>query len=521
MAMACGFRCLPSSGAIRSLDGIELHRIKPRAPFSLRSPMERFPRQLVLNNSDAQIFSPGLSASPGSAFLIPFILEVAQPSSEASILTFLQLHDPHLVSCSYVRCAWFFVALFSILREEMVRWGRHGNYIALSEAWRDFLSSRRQRIYEQVVVRSVELVETDLCRADITKSPSRKDAQAAAEALILQICRMTGERPSSRGKVQLLLLFDDASVLEASEYTIIVTSHLFIHLPVMFLHISPPWKGGPSERTEEDVKDLGHYLSAEALVPLPLDMPLDIRTNHLWEFLSGRMIWNGIHYDSVSILHARVPPKHGEQTVARSKATEPTILDDGEANPFRMIIDSREESIIDKIGGSTRVDCEVVEFPSTPTRLLDFLEMIFGAEQMSQLSKSTVTELPMFGYVFRNAWVHFTHVVRPDDNQEQQMMSLGSKLESALSQQAALVDSWRRMLIPVFSGSSAQAVRREIATSAVVISFGDVNNELELESLPDLLPQLFIQLHEGLGSAIRVETRRTSSNGAFGYQITA
>ncbi|KAF9263423.1 hypothetical protein L218DRAFT_865145, partial [Marasmius fiardii PR-910] len=191
------------------------------------------------------------------------------------------------------RCAWFFVALFSRLREEMVRWGRHNSYIKLSEAWRTYFASRQRRIFEEVRARAIELVETDPWRTDIARSQCRKDAQAVAEALILQICRMTGERPSSRGKVQLLLFFNDASVLGASEYPLVVMSHLFIHLPIVFLHISPrtvSLKRGAPECGEECVKDLGHYLSSEALVPLPLDMPSDVRTNYLWEFLSGRML---------------------------------------------------------------------------------------------------------------------------------------------------------------------------------------------------------------------------------------
>ncbi|KAL0570504.1 hypothetical protein V5O48_011450 [Marasmius crinis-equi] len=522
--------------------------------------MDTLPRHIELTNGDAEILTSGnaqIVREPGSAFLIPFVFS-SHDSAEAGLLEFLKVSDPDQYSCRYVRCAWFFVALFSKICEEMIRWHRHNSYLKLAEVWRDFIWARREKIYEDVRLRSIELLHADPWRADRSGSQSQKEAQSAAEALILQICRMTGERPASRGKIQVLVFFNDASVLGASEYPLVTTSHLFIHLPIMFLHITRREPEPPAEN-EDCHQDLAQYFRSEAFVPLPMDMPIEVRTSYLWEFLSGRMLWRAVYYDqqldettprgAVSGLFGldraqddiemvvspvdsddETPPiERFAQTVSlrsphrsnsfSSDQSQDMLLDVQPEVTSRSPVLDGKGALLQEIAHSLE-DCVATKFPNTPIRLLDLLEMLLGPEEMSQLTKSSVTELPMFGYVYKNAWVHLTRILRSEETND----SLGTQLEGALSQRAALADSRRRIFIPVFSASSSlEAVRHEIATSAAVISFGDSCEDLDLGSLPDLLPQLVVKFQEEASPtpSAKLDTIRTSANGAFGYQITA
>ncbi|KAK1232649.1 hypothetical protein PQX77_004211 [Marasmius sp. AFHP31] len=537
----------------------------------------RIPRHFELRNCDAENLSSGNAhtvSEPSSAFLIPFTFSPHNPSDTA-VLDFLRIDDQKHGSCRYVRCAWLFVALFAKIRDAMIRCHRHNSYLKLAELWREFIWSRREKIFEDVMSTATQLVDADPWRTDRTRSQSQKEAQNAAEALILQICRMTGETPSSRGKIQVLVFFNDASVLGPAEYPIVVTSHLFIHLPIMFLHLTPR-KSTFKESLDdsEELQDLGEYFRSEAFVPLPLDMPLEVRSSYLWEFLSGRMLWRAIYYDTypdealgrtsvsdpIGIPKSRgdiemfAPPAEDDSDgtppceqlrhislrspppvqLANSDFSQDMLVDDdddddtlsppssyggAEVKMSNMITDDGRCTLLQQIAHSLD-DC-VTRFQHTPVRLLDLLELFFGPEQMTELSKATVTELPMFGFTFRNAWVHLARILRVDETPEKE--PLGTQLETALSQRVALADSRRRIYIPVFSASSsAQAVRHGIATSAVVISLGDTCEDIDFGSLPDLLPLLVVQFSEDASSTTtELGTIRTSKNGAFGYQITA
>ncbi|KAJ8077156.1 hypothetical protein AAF712_004056 [Marasmius tenuissimus] len=536
----------------------------------------RIPRHFELRNCDAESLSSGNAhtvSEPSSAFLIPFTFSPHNPSDTA-ILDFLRLDDQKHGSSRYVRCAWLFVALFAKIRDAMMRCHRHNSYLKLAELWREFIWSRREKIFEDVMSTAAQFVDADPWRADRTRSQSQKEAQNAAEALILQICRMTGETPSSRGKIQVLVFFNDASVLGPAEYPIVVTSHLFIHLPIMFLHLTPR-KSTFKESLDdsEELQDLGEYFRSEAFVPLPLDMPLEVRSSYLWEFLSGRMLWRAIYYDTYPDESLGRTPVSGPIGIPKSRGDiemfAPPAEDDSDgtppceqlrhislrspppadfANSEDMLVDDDEEddeedeTLSPPPYGGEEVkmsnmitdderwlqqmahsldDC-VTRFQHTPIRLLDLLELFFGPEEMTELSKATVTELPMFGFTFRNAWVHLARILRADETSDKE--SLGTQLDTALSQRVALADSRRRIYIPVFSASSsAQAVRHGIATSAVVISFGDTCEDVDFGSLPDLLPLLVVQFPKVASptATTKLGTIRTSANGAFGYQITA
>ena len=134
--------------------------------------MNTLPRKFELTNCDAENLSSGNARTlrdPNSAFLIPFtfsrqfplsfslrfqtflnIFYLANNPVDAAILHFLSLDDLRHQSCRYVRCAWFFVALFAKVREAMILFHRHNSYLRLAELWREFIWTRREKIYEDI-----------------------------------------------------------------------------------------------------------------------------------------------------------------------------------------------------------------------------------------------------------------------------------------------------------------------------------------------------------------------------------
>ncbi|ESK88445.1 hypothetical protein Moror_14681 [Moniliophthora roreri MCA 2997] len=254
--------------------------------------------------------------------VIPFIFSrdggnTCYPDPDVSILEILRVHYnsediPESSESHSMRCAWFLVALFSRIRQEMQTWEVHHGYRELAQAWKDYFCSHRAQIYEEVRALTIDLISIDPWPTDVLKSQCKKQAKAAAESLISQISRLTGGESSTRRDMKLVISFDDADALEEAEYTMIILSSLFVHLPIMFFHItsrsllniecSNEVTPGAFENT------LPSSYHDPAFVPLPLDLPSGSLRKSIQEFLSGRRMWR-------AICHAGINPNENAQSV--------------------------------------------------------------------------------------------------------------------------------------------------------------------------------------------------------------
>ncbi|KAK7035519.1 hypothetical protein VNI00_011812 [Paramarasmius palmivorus] len=253
------------------------------------------------------------------AFVIPFILgrdgSDCRPGPDVSILELLRVdynseNIPESAESHSMRCAWFLVALFSKIRDEISTWEHHQNYLELSRTWKQYFWVHKTRILEDVRARTIDLISIDPWPTDGLRSQCKKQARLAAESLVALISRLAGGEPSTLQTIRLIISFDHAEVLAEAEYSMIILSHLFTHLPIMFLHITTRPMHGTISFTRTALPTVNYPFAAlhedSMFVPLPLDLPSGCLRRSIQEFLSGRRLWKAI-FCTPTKYHDNVP----------------------------------------------------------------------------------------------------------------------------------------------------------------------------------------------------------------------